>query len=125
MKALLAGLFALGGLVLLLGSSGAGDKKEEPKYEIREVMKKAMAKGGLVSRVAEGTATAAEKKQLVELFIALHANTPPRGDVSKWQRVTNDLVAIARSVEKGEAGGEKLVKVINCNACHGEFKAKK
>jgi hypothetical protein len=130
MKALFAGVVAVLALVLVLDVNSAGekDKKDEkgtPKYKIKEVMKKAMDEGGLVEKVAEGTATAAEKKELVELFIALHDNTPPRGDKSSWDKVTSTLVELAKRVEKGEAKGETLVKVINCKACHGEFKGAK
>lgn len=123
-KAMFAGAVATLSLVLFLGDNQAGDKKEKPKYEIGEVMQKAL-KGGLAKKVAEGKATAAEKKQLVDYFVALHANTPPRGEASRWDKVTASLLDVAKAAEKGDAkAGKSLAKLINCTNCHKEFKGK-
>jgi hypothetical protein len=121
MKALIAGFVTMIGLVLVLGADGAGEK--EPKYKIKEVMKKAMA-GGLCKKCASGSASAEEKKQLVEMFVALHDNKPPKGDEAKWTKVTQALVDAAKAVEAGtdDKAGKALAMLVNCKACHGDFK---
>ena len=129
MKALFAGMVATVAMVLVLSSTGAAqkdkDEKKEPKYKISEVMQKAM-KGGLCKKCASGDATAAEKKMLVEMFIALHENTPPKGEKDSWAKVTKALVDAAKAVDEGkdEAAGKSLAKLVNCGACHKEFKGK-
>lgn len=119
MKKLFAAL-VLSGLSLALVSSGsAGDKdKDKPKYTISEVMQKAM-KGGLCGKVAKGTATEAEQKELAAYFVALHANTPPKGDAESWKAKTAALKTAAEGVLKGDkTAAVALQKAANCAACH-------
>jgi hypothetical protein len=116
------GAVAILGLVVCLGANQAG-QNEKPKYKIGEVMQKAM-KGGLCKKVAEGRATAAEKKQLTELFVALHANTPPKGNRDRWDKITKSLVDAAKAAESDEKAGKSLAKLANCTNCHKEFKGK-
>jgi hypothetical protein len=128
MKMLLAGMVAMVSLVLVLGANQAGekDKKAEPKFKIKEVMAKAHGEEGLLEKVTEGTATAKEKKLLVEMYAALHANTPPKGDQAKWAKVTQSMVDGAKAVDDGtDEKGKALAKLVNCKACHAEFKAPK
>src|SRR5882724_3056408 len=112
MKMLLAGMVAVFSLAIFLGADQAGekDKKAEPKFKIKEVMAKAHAEGGLLEKVTDGTATAKEKKELVELYVALHDNIPPKGDQSKWAKVTQALVDAAKAVDDGkdEKAGRSL-----------------
>ncbi len=121
MKAMLAGFIGVLALVLVFSADGAGEK--EPQYKIKEVMQKAM-KGGLCKKVATGKATAAEKKQLVEMFVALHSNTPPKGDEKVWAKVTQALVETAKKIESGtdETATMTLGKLANCANCHKQFK---
>jgi hypothetical protein len=114
MKVAVAGLFAGVALVLILGSNGAG--QERPKYQIAEIMAKAM-KSNLYNRVAEGQATPEEKRALVELFTALHLNTPPKGDTAAWKEKTYVLLEAAR-----QGNGAILKKTANCTACHNAHK---
>lgn len=98
---------------------------EAPKFKIKEVMKKCMADGGpkLCSKVATGAANDAEKKELVELFTALAANKPPKGEEASWKELTGALVAAAKECAEGKEGGpEKLKKAANCGACHKAHK---
>ena len=126
MKVLFAGGMVVLSLGLFLGVSSAGEKgkKAEPKYTIKEVMEKAHSDGGLLEKVSEGTASAQEKKQLVEMYVALNSNKPPRGDKAKWAKLTQSLVDAAKAVDAGK--GEKAVKslemVTNCKNCHSQFK---
>jgi hypothetical protein len=127
MKVFVAGVLATFALVLLLSSSSdAGkdkDKSEEPKYKIKEVMKKAMA-GGLCKKCATGKGSDEEKKQLVEMFVALCANTPPKGEKDDWVKITKQLADAAKAVAAGkdDEAGAKLGKLVNCKECHGMFK---
>jgi hypothetical protein len=117
MKALCGGLFTALALGIVL-AGGQADGQEKPKYKIAEVMAKAM-KGGLCAKVAKGEATAAEKETLVELFTALHANTPPKGDAEGWKAKTKALLDAAKAGD-----GAALKKAANCAACHKEHKGK-
>lgn len=102
-------------------SSNAQDAK---KTTIKEVMQVCM-KGGLCKKVASGQASEEEKKKLAEMFAALHANTPPRGDEASWKEKTKALVDAANDVLAGKAGAEAaLQKAANCNACHMVHKGK-
>lgn len=98
--------------------------QEKAKHTIKDVMKVAM-KGGLCKKVAKGEASADEKKQLVELFEALAANKPPKGEDDSWKSKTAALVAAAKDCEAGKAGaGEALGKAANCMDCHSAHKGK-
>jgi hypothetical protein len=130
MKALISCGVAVLSLVLVLGVNSAGekDKKAEPKYTIKEVMMKAHDDDGILSKVQDGTATAKEKKDLVELYVALHDNAPPKGDKAKWAKVTQSLVDTAKAIDAGKdepAAVKTLSKLVNCKNCHSEFKAAK
>ena len=119
MKSLFLGMVALFGVVLLLGVSGAGDKAE---YKIADVMQKAM-KGGLCAKVAKGTASDDEKKDLVKYFTALTLNDPPMGEKEAWTKKTTALLTAAKAAAKGDEDAAKSLKgLANCGACHKEFK---
>ena len=111
-------------LALVLGVLQIGRSADESKTSIKDVMKTAM-KGGLCKKCAGGTATEAEQKQLVELFEAMAADKPPKGDDASWMAKTGDLLTAAKAVAaKDKDGGEKLKKAANCDACHGVHKGK-
>jgi hypothetical protein len=117
MKQLCAGVVALLGVAFLLNVNEA---QEKPKYSIKEVMKKAMAgKSALVAKVKDGSATDAEKQQLVDLFTSLHASTPPKGNPDNWKKMTDALLAAAKS---GDA--KAITAAANCKVCHSEHKGK-
>ncbi len=124
MKALCVWVVAGFAMVLFLGATGAGEKGE-PKYKIKEVMKKIMA-SKLGPKVFSGNGTKAENKKVLAYFIELHKNMPPKGEKEAWAKVTQTLVDTAKKIDAGEVqGSEKLAKLINCGACHGAFKKKK
>ena len=109
---------ALGWLAVSL----TGTAQEDKKVAIKDVMKTAM-KGGLCAKVAKGEASADEKKQLVELFTALAANKPPKGEEASWKEKTGALVAAAKEAAEGKEGaGAKLRAAANCMACHSAHK---
>jgi len=109
---------ALGWLVVSLTSTAQEDKK----VTIKDVMKTAH-KGGLMAKVAKGEANADEKKQLVELYTALAANKPPKGEEASWKEKTAALLAAAKEAAEGKEGaGAKLRAAANCMACHSVHK---
>ena len=105
-------------------SLSQGADEEKPSASIKEVMKVAM-KGGLTKKVANGTATEEERKQLAGLFAALHAQKPPKGEEASWKEKTKALVDTANDVLAGKEGaGEKLTAAANCMGCHSAHKGK-
>lgn len=115
MRNLFAGLL---GLAALCGASFV--YADEPKYTIKQVMKGAMAKGGLCGKVVAGEGTKEDKEKLVEMFTALCQNTPPKGDKEEWVKLCQKLIAEAKAAQKAE--GKVQIKSANCKACHDKFK---
>jgi hypothetical protein len=111
---------ALGWLALSLSSTA----QEEKKVGIKEVMASCM-KGGLCTKVAKGEASADEKKKLVEMFTALAAAKPPKGDEASWKEKTTALLDAAKAAAEGKDGAaDKLKAAANCMACHSVHKGK-
>jgi len=100
---------------------------DEPKYKIKDVMKKCMAgKDALCKKVASGKADADEKKTLVEYFTELSKNKPPKGEEASWKEKTKALVDAATECAKGTEGAEKkLGAAANCMACHSAHRPPK
>jgi hypothetical protein len=89
---------------------------------IKDVMKGAM-KGGLCKTVAEGKASEAQKKELLELFEALHKAKPPKGEDKSWDEKTAALVdAVKAAIDGKQGASEQLKKAANCKACHDTHK---
>jgi hypothetical protein len=116
MKFVAASMIALFGLVLCLGTPRAGDNKE-PKYTIKDVMKKAH-KDGLLKKILSGKAEDDERKELLVLYVALSQNKPPRGDADDWKERTGNIVKAAKAAQADAKAGKGLAKVTNCAACH-------
>jgi hypothetical protein len=122
-KLIVACVIVAFGWVAFTLSSGA-QEGAKPKYTIKEVMKTAH-KGGLMKKVAEGKASADEKKQLLEFYEALAANKPPKGDEAEWKVKTSAILAAARAAAEGdEAAGKKLNDTVKCMDCHQAHKGK-
>ena len=126
-KAVLA-VAVLAALVVALASAAsatAGDKKaDKPQYDSKEVMKQAH-KGdvSLYKKVEKGTSTAADHAKLLELYKALAANKPPKGDQKSWDEKTGALVKAAEALQKGDANAKAQLKAAaNCKACHTAHK---
>ena len=117
-------LWSLGGLVLAIvvvaGQTFAADEK--PKYTIKEVMKE-HKKGALRDKVLEGKASKEEKTKLVDLYKALGANKPPKGDEDNWKKLTKAIVKAAEDVVADKEGGiDALKKALDCTTCHKDHK---
>ena len=120
-KLLVASIVVVCGWAMLSMTSGAQDAK---KPTIKEVMQACM-KGGLCKKVASGEGSADDKKKLAEMFTALHAAKPPKGEQASWDEKTNALLAAANDVIAGKEGaGAKLQAAANCMACHSAHKGK-
>jgi hypothetical protein len=127
MRLVAAGVCAALAMILLAGTNQAGDKdkkddkdeKGKPKYSIKEVMKKAHSKDGLLNKVASGKGEKADAEKLLEMYTALAKNKPPEGDAQSWKRFTMGLIAAAKvAVEGGPDSGKRLKAAANCTGCH-------
>jgi hypothetical protein len=100
----------------------------KPKFTIKEVMKGAHmpAKEGeksLRDIVLGGKATPEQKQQLLDFYISLAENEPPKGDKEAWAKKTNAVVLGAAMIVVGRDNGvEVLTKATNCAACHKDHK---
>jgi hypothetical protein len=107
-------------------AQGAAEAK--PKYAIKEVMKGAHvpAKQGdksLRDIVLGGKATPEQKQQLLDFYISLAENEPPKGDKEAWAKKTNAVVLGAAMVVVGrENGVDALKKATVCAECHKDHK---
>jgi hypothetical protein len=122
------GLAVLAVAVVSAGAFRAADK-DDPKYSIKEVMKMAhtVEKGSkdpsLFQKVADGKATKDDKAKLLELYSALPANKPPKGDADAWKKSTTAIVDAAKAVVDGKEDAEKNLKMaIACMDCHKAFR---
>jgi hypothetical protein len=113
------------GLVIGLAALHAAD--EAPKYSIKEVMKMAhQGDSSLYKKVSSGKGSKEDKKKLVDLYTALAADTPKKGDADSWKDKTGALLDAAKAVEDDKDGAVKdLKKAADCKACHDVFRPKK
>jgi hypothetical protein len=103
-----------------------GDEAK-PELTVKEVMKAAHTapegEKSLLATVLEGDATAEQKQKLLDLYINLAENGPPKGELHDWQVKTYTIVLEAAKVVVGREGAEAgLKKATNCAACHKEHK---
>ena len=109
-------------VLALAANTSSAAAQDKAKFTIAEVMQKAH-KSGLWKKVGEGTATAAEKKELVELYTALTLNKPPKGEEKAWKEQTEKMLTLAKECAKDDKDAPaKLLKTVNCGACHKMFK---
>ena len=100
------------------------DKEKKAKHTIKQVMKTAH-KDGLLKKVTGGSASDADKKQLLDLYISLVENTPPKGEMDSWHvRAGNVTLAAAKVVVGREGAVAELKKATTCAACHKVHKPK-
>src|SRR5260370_38404516 len=90
-------------------------EKEDPKYSIKEVMKMAhtVEKGSkdpsLYQKVADGKATKDDKAKLLELYSALPANKPPKGDADAGKKSTTATADAAKAVADGKEDSKQTL----------------
>ena len=117
------------GVVTTLAYSAAQQEQAEvkPKHTIAEVMQAAHAPGGsqLMRKVAAGDGSAEEKKQLLEFYVALWDNKPPKGEEEAWKAKTGALVVAASKALLGNEDSAAALRVAaqtKCGACHREHR---
>ena len=99
----------------------------KPKHAIKEVMHGAHVapEGGksLRDTVLEGKATPEQKQQLLDFYVSLAENEPPKGDKEAWEKKTRAVVIGAAMIVVGrENGADALKKATVCAACHKDHK---
>jgi hypothetical protein len=104
-----------------------GTAEAKPKHAIKEVMKGAhvapQGEKSLRDTVLEGKATAEQKQQLLDFYISLAENTPPKGEKEAWEKKTRAVVIGAAMIVVGREGGpDALRKATVCAACHKDHK---
>ncbi len=113
---------ALAGLLVgVLGGAAFPGDKAKPKYDIETIMEKAHQpkEKSLFKQVVGGTATAAQKKELLGLYEELGKNKPEKGDLADWKKRTDALVAATKDVVADKPGAAaKLKKAADCKGCH-------
>jgi hypothetical protein len=113
---LVAVVVVLGGAAMF---QAAETKVKKPKYTIKQVMKTAHEEDGLRDKVLSGKAEKADKEKLLEMYIALSQNKPPKGSPVAWKKRTATIVAAAKSVVEDDKDGiARLTKATNCKSCH-------
>jgi hypothetical protein len=105
-------------------SLGSDWPLQSTSMTIEEIMTEAHKKPSeLLKKVATGAATDQQKQRLLELYQALAAHAPPKGDTNSWRTKTELLTRAARSAVEGKADADKeLAKAANCKACHEAHK---
>jgi mono/diheme cytochrome c family protein len=120
----LAALLGFGLLQVVLAQE---TQKAKPKHAIKEVMRGAHVapEGGksLLARVAAGGASDDEKRQLLDFYISLVENEPPRGEASEFRKKAGAAALVAAKVIVGREGAAgELTRAVNCAACHRDHK---
>jgi hypothetical protein len=120
MRMLVVGFCVTVSFILVVSSvTPLAAQDKQPKYSIEDVMDMAHSKKGILKKVLSGGADKADKEKLVELYVALGQNKPPRGSAEDWKMRTDALVSSAKSVAKGADDGiANLKKAANCTDCH-------
>ena len=96
----------------------ADDAASKPKHTIKEVMQNAN-KGGLLKKVLDGQATPGEKLALLDHYISLLENKPPKGDMDSWNELAGKAALASAKVVVGRQGAPaELKNATNCAACH-------
>jgi hypothetical protein len=93
-----------------------------PKHSVKEVMKLAHGKEGLLGKVTGGKASDEEKKQLVALYKDMCEGQPKKGDAAAWKEKCVACVKAAEEVAEGKDSIAKLKTATNCAGCHKEHK---
>ena len=114
-------------LAILFASVSAGpvdfNRQDDEKPSISDAMT-AFHKGDKLHQVVgKGEASDAQKKQLLDLYIHMSEQKPPKGDAEEWQKQLQPIIAAAAKVVVGREGAEKeYMGATNCMACHKKFK---
>ncbi len=112
------------GAVQTIGIAQDDKEEKKAKHEIKQVMQEAHKKGAL-KKVLGGAASQQEKLELLDLYISLVENEPPKGDLESWHRLAGGVALAAAKVAVGRDGATaELKQATNCGACHKVHKPK-
>ncbi|MGI9518817.1 MAG: hypothetical protein ACR2NP_17305 [Pirellulaceae bacterium] len=119
-------IFGLLTAFLAIGALAAAplqEPEEEEQYTIKDVMKQAHGKDGLLKKVATGDATDEEKQQLLVFYQSMAKNSPPQGEQDSWDERTKLLIEAAQAAVDGdEDAADKLLTATDCKSCHDAHK---
>ncbi|MCU0961753.1 MAG: hypothetical protein MUF48_16790 [Pirellulaceae bacterium] len=116
---ILALFLGMGVVSLLMGQDFV---QETPKHTIKDVMKQAHG-AKLLNKVVDGSASKEEKDQLLDLYISMIENKPPKGDSDEWLMKSGRLILASAKVAVGrEKATDELKAASNCKACHDAHK---
>jgi hypothetical protein len=123
MRHVTAGFLTIGLLVGFSATVVAQDADEpEAKYSIKDVMKQAHG-AKLLNKVVAGDASKEEKDKLLDLYLSMLENKPPKGEQQEWIMTSGRLMWAAAAVAVGREGAEGMLKeASNCKACHSAHK---
>lgn len=115
---------AFGFVTTIVADDATSDAKLAPKYTIAEIMNKAhRGTDSLVRTVARGTATDAQKAELLEFYKILAENKPSRGEMADWNERTTLLIEAAQAAVDGNPEATNmLTKASSCLGCHRAHK---
>lgn len=124
MRKLLVAVVLLGsGLFGALDAASRTDD-DKPKLSINDIMTKAHQRGtGLRAKVLSGKATKEEKQELLELYIELGKNKPPKGDAASWKKRTDNIVKVTKDfIDNKQGARAKFDNATKCTDCHNQHK---
>jgi hypothetical protein len=99
------------------------EEAAKPKHAIKDVMQTAHSREGVLRKVLGGEASQEEKLALLDLYVSLTENEPPRGEKEAWDTKVNAIVLAAAKVAVGREGSsQQLQRATNCMACHREHR---
>lgn len=96
----------------------ADEPPNQPKHTIKDVMQK-VHKEGLLKKVLDGQASSEEKLALLDHYISLLENKPPKGDMDSWHELAGKATLASAKVVVGREGAPaELKNATSCVACH-------
>ena len=96
----------------------ADEPPKKPKHTIKDVMQK-VHKEGLLKKVLDGQGRSEEKLALLDHYISLVENKPPKGDMDSWHELAGKATLASAKVVVGRKGAPaELKNATNCVACH-------
>lgn len=107
------------GIALVGEAASLGD---DSKVSINDIMKQAHSKDGLRGKMISGKASKDEQQQLLDLYIALGKNKPPKGDAASWKKRTDAIVKATQDFMKDPKAKARFGNVTRCKDCHDQHK---
>lgn len=88
-------------------------------YDMEAIMKQGMkGDSSLFGKLKAGSATDAEKKELLEMFVSLAGHSPSKGEADSWKTKTTALKDAMQALVDGKGDLEAVKTAANCKSCH-------